>query len=56
MEQTQLAYVKIKMEVNLNKLKGFEISNHEESKRIVKITYGERIAKVNYLACLIYYD
>ena len=42
-EHTQLAYVKIKMEVNLNKLKGFEISNHEESKRIVEIKISEDI-------------
>jgi protein CsiD len=31
------------MEVNLNKLKGFEISNHEESKRIVEIKISEDI-------------
>jgi len=31
------------MEVNLNKLKGFEISNHEKSKRIVEIKISEDI-------------
>jgi len=33
------------MEVNLNKLKGFEISNHEKSKKIIEIKISEDILK-----------
>ena len=36
------------MEVNLNKLKGFEISNHEKSKRIVEIKISEDISHINF--------
>ncbi len=45
MDQTLLVFAKLLMELKLNKIKGFEITKHEKSKRIIEIKISEDILK-----------